>query len=160
MVSILGCLNPAKKENDTRSELTGNTNSTYSDSVQIVKIITDFFRAFDDRDLQKIESLTIPSTQIIHNNGITTNTAEMVSIINEAGDWYPRTRHLSGYHFYFGCDLAVMGVTNEVIFSLPKKKVEEKYKETWTFQKINGEWKPVRIAYSKLTADKHSEEVK
>ena len=160
IVTIVGCANPTKKESIETNEQTVKTNSESSDSVQIVKIVSEFFQAFDERDLQKIDSLLIPSTQIIHYNGITTNTAEMIKIIKETKDWYPRTRQLSNYKFFYGCDLAVIGLTNDVTFSLPKKKVIEKYIETWTFEKIKGDWKPVRSAYSKVIADKHSEEVK
>ena len=98
--------------------------------------------------------------KIIHHNGATTNTAEMVKVIAETKDWWPRTRKLSDFEFIANTDMAVVGVMNEVIFSLPEnKKTTERYNETWVFKKVEKLWKPIRIHYSKVIVEKHSEEV-
>lgn len=133
---------------------------TKKDSSEMAMVVTDFFKAFDERDLKKINDLCIPETKIIHYNGAVTNTAEIIQIIKKTKDWYPRARNLSDFEYMAEDDLAVMGFQNEVTFSLPDKKVNERYIETWIFRKIGGTWKPIRIHYSKITVDKHSEEVK
>jgi len=161
ILAIVGCSNSSQKQSTDTNHPTIQQTSRSLDSVQVVRIVSDFFKAFDDRDLKEIDSLLIPATKIIHYNGVTTNTAEMNIIIKETKDWYPRTRKLSNYEFISDSNLAVVGLTNEVTFSLPEnKKVVEKYIETWTFNKIENVWKPIRITYVKVITDKHSEEVK
>lgn len=69
--------------------------------------------------------------KIIHHNGATTNTAEMIKVIAETKDWWPRTRTLSNYAFTSDGNLSILGLKNEVTFSLPNnKKVYEPYNET------------------------------
>jgi ketosteroid isomerase-like protein len=98
--------------------------------------------------------------KIIHHNGATTSREEMIVIIKETKNWWPRTRKLSEVEFIGSPNMAVVGILNEVIFSLPNNKtVEERYRETWIFKKTGNQWKPVRCHYSKIMVDKHSEEV-
>jgi hypothetical protein len=160
LVIIIGCTNAQKEQPVKTNEYDANPELKKSDSLQVLTIVDDFFKAFDERDLQKINTLLIPTTKIVHYTGVTTNTAEMIKITAETKNWWPRTRKLSDVEFFGNTDMAVLGVTNEVIFSLPEnKKVTERYKETWIFEKIEKQWKPVRCHYSKITGDNHSEEV-
>ena len=155
MVVITGCTN-AKKEQSVKT----NEYDKNADSLQVVAIVKDFFKAFDERDLQKMNEILGPGIKIIHHNGATTNRDEMLTVIKETKNWWPRTRKLSDFEFIGSTDIAAVGVMNEVIFSLPKnKKIVELYKESWIFKKIETQWKPVRCHYSKVIVDKHSEEV-
>lgn len=157
---IIGCTNAQKEQPVKTNESDTNADIKKSDSLQVLTIVDDFFKAFDKRDLQKINTLLIPTTKIIHYTGVTTTTDEMIKIIAETKNWWPRIRKLSDIEFFGNADMAVLGITNEVIFSLPEnKKVTERYKETWIFEKIQKQWKPVRCHYSKITVDKHTEEV-
>ncbi|MDB5277998.1 MAG: hypothetical protein JWR61_2953 [Ferruginibacter sp.] len=155
LVIVIGSTNAATSQ--TVKNIDHDKNS---DSVVVVTMVKDFFKSFDDRDLQKLNELLDPSMKIIHHNGATTNREEMIAIIKETKNWWPRTRKLSEVEFTGSPDMAVVGVLNEVIFSLPNNKtVEERYRETWIFKKTGNQWKPVRCHYSKIMADKHSEEV-
>ncbi len=158
IVVIAGCTETAQKENSNPSKTP--VVSEKSDSTKLVSIVNDFFKAFDEKDTGNISHLLIPDTKVIHYNGVVTNTAAMIKIIDETKDWYPRTRKISEYEYFSGGSIAVLGCLNEVTFTLPQKKVEERYRETWVFQRIENDWKPVRIHYSKIITDKHSEEVK
>ena len=40
---------------------------------EVVTVLQEFYEAFDGRDLEKIHELFIPTTKIIHHNGVTTN---------------------------------------------------------------------------------------
>ena len=135
-------------------------NSAPLDSVAAVAIVEAFFKAFDARDTHTIDSLLSPSTLIVHHNGATTNTAQMNKVIEETTNWWPRTRKLSDFVFRSDAGLSVLALKNEVTFELPDHKiVYEPYLETWIFERKDRVWKPVRIHYSKITVDKHSEEV-
>ncbi|MBN8786666.1 MAG: hypothetical protein J0I84_06215, partial [Terrimonas sp.] len=71
-----------------------------------------------------------------------------------------QTRKLSNFEFITDGKISILGLTNEVTFSLPgNKKVYEPYNETWIFEKTDSTIRPVRCHYSKVTVDKHSEEV-
>lgn len=84
----------------------------------------------------------------------------MVKIIEETKNWWSRTRKLSNFEYAANANFAVVGLMNEVAFSLPaNKKVVERYNETWIFEKTEKSWKPIRIQYSKVMVEKHSEEV-
>lgn len=161
LLFIIGCTSSPKEKSADTNQSGEQSNSKNSDSIEVVTFVKDFFKAFDDKDLKKINSLLIPSTEITHHNGATTNTAEMLKIIEETKDWWPRTRKLSSFEFISNSNLSIVGLLNEVIFSLPgNKKVIEPYNETWIFEKIDNSWKPIRIHYSKVTVEKHSEDVK
>lgn len=160
IVVIIGCNHSQQKQHMNTNEPAGNSSLKNSDSSAVVGIVEDFFKAFDEKDLQKINNLLLPSYKIIHYNGVTTSTDEMIKIIKETKNWWPRTRKLSDFEFMGNADMAVVGVLNEVTFSLPEnKKVEERYKETWIFRKTGTQWKAIRCHYSKIIVDKHSEEV-
>ena len=127
---------------------------------QLIDIVKDFFKAFDEKDLKRINNLCVPTTKIIHHNGVTTNTKEMCEIIKTTKNWWPRIRRMSDFEYFYNKNLAVLGFKNQVIFSLPKnKKVKEMYRETWIFKKNRQIWKPIRIHYSSILQCKHSEEV-
>jgi len=161
VVLVTGCANSQKDKSADTTQVSTQTNSRNLDSVATVSVVQEFFKAFDEKDVKKIDSLLIPSTKIIHHNGATTNTAEMNKIIKETKDWWPRTRKLSNFEFTSNANLSVLGLKNEVTFYLPNNKtVYEPYNETWIFEKIGNSWKPIRIHYSKITVEKHSEDVK
>jgi len=127
----------------------------------LIQIVRNFFKAFDEKDFKKIKKICIPKTQMIHHNGVTTNTEEMCKVIEDTINWWPRKRKIWDFDFFSSDNLSVLGLKNQVTFSLPKNKIiEELYRETWIFNKINKVWKPVRIHYSSITQQKHSEEVK
>jgi len=160
LVVIIGCTNTKKEPLVKTMEYDTNLDLKKSDSIEVVAIVKDFFKSFDDRDLQKMNDILDPAMKIIHHNGATTNREEMIQVIKETKNWWPRTRKLSEVEFMGTTDIAVVGVLNEVTFSLPKNKtVEERYRETWIFKKIEKQWKPVRCHYSKIIVDKHTEEV-
>lgn len=155
LVIVTGYTNPT-----TSQPLKNSDHDKNSDSAVVVTMVKDFFKSFDDRDLQKMNDLLDPSMKIIHDNGATTNREEMIAIIKETKNWWPRTRKLSEVEFIGSPNMAVVGILNEVIFSLPNNKtVEERYRETWIFKKTGNQWKPVRCHYSKIMVNKHSEEV-
>jgi len=160
LVMIVGCTNISKQPAVTLSEQHTSPGFTPEDSLVVVTSVQEFFKAFDERDLHKMNDILDPRMKIIHYNGATTNREEMIDILKETKNWWPRTRKLSGFECIGSADLAIVGVYNEVIFSLPEnKKVIEPYKETWIFKKIANQWKPVRCHYSKVVVDKHTEEV-
>ena len=160
LIVMIGCTNAQKEQPVKTIEYDTNMDLKNSDSLQVIAIVKDFFKTFDDRDLQKMNDILDPAMKIIHHNGATTNREEMIQIIKETKNWWPRTRKLSEVEFIGTPDMAVVGVLNEVTFSLPKNKtVEERYRETWIFKKVEKRWKPVRCHYSKIIVDKHSEEV-
>lgn len=131
-----------------------------SDSTEVTNLVSNFFQAFDDRDLEEMEQILTPTSIIIHNNGVTTDTKEMMNVIKETKNWYPRKRNLSEFEFDSDENFAIVGVLNEVTFSLPEsKEVYEPYNETWIFKKIDNKWHPIRIHYSKIVREKHTEEV-
>lgn len=150
---------PEAVKTDSLENMTKHADAK-KDSSDVAQIVADFFKAFDERNMKKINDLCFPETKIIHHNGAVTNTVEMIQIIKETKGWYPRIRKLSNFEYISEDDLAVLGLKNEVTFSLPDKKVNEQYIETWIFKKAGSVWKPIRIHYSKIIVDKHSEEVK
>ena len=110
MVVITGCKNAKKEEPAKTNEYDKN-----ADSVQVVGIVKDFFKAFDERDLQKMNEILGPGIKIIHHNGATTNRDEMLTVIKETKNWWPRTRKLSDFEFIGSAGIALVGVMNEVI---------------------------------------------
>ena len=82
--------------------------------------------------------------------------------VNKTKNWYPRERKLSDFKTLIGNPFSIICFKNYINFKLPNNKtVEEKYRETWIFKKdpLNV-WKPIKIHYSSITQQKHSEEVK
>lgn len=156
----IGCSDNSKKEKTTGESKSISVGNREKDSVAAVAIVEDFFKAFDERDTLKIRSLLLPSTLIVHHNGATTNTEEMIQVIKETKNWWPRVRKLSDFEYMHDSSLSVLSMVNKVSFSLPGNKiVDESYRETWIFKNIGNTWKAVRIHYSKIIVDKHSEEV-
>lgn len=157
---MFSCSNQSKETKiiaESSNELMSTKNK---DSTAVTNIVRDFFQAFDDRNLDKMEQILTPASKIIHNNGVSTDTKEMIEVIKETKNWYPRKRKLSEFEFYADENFALVGVVNEVTFSLPEdKEVYEPYNETWIFKKINNKWHPIRIHYSKIVREKHTEEV-
>ncbi|WP_336517109.1 hypothetical protein [Pollutibacter soli] len=102
----------------------------------------------------------IPETRITHQNGAMTNTQEMIAVINETRNWWPGQRQLSDFEFLSAGDLFVLQLSNEVFFRLPENRsVTEPYRETWIFKRSGPGWQPIRVHYSKVTVEKHAEEV-
>ncbi|EKD99591.1 MAG: hypothetical protein ACD_22C00226G0003 [uncultured bacterium] len=124
--------------------------------------VADFFKAFDERDTARISQICSLETVFVHNNGVVTNLSEMVKIIDNTQNWYPRKRELSEFTALLGNPYSIIGLKNIVVFKLPNEKVvEEKYRETWIFKvSSSNDWKPIRVHYSSITQEKHSEEVK
>lgn len=133
---------------------------TAADSIATTEIVRSFFAAFDEKDTAKLAATLIPETQIIHHNGTVTNTQQLIQVINKTKNWWPRKRQISDFEFIAADSIAVLGFFNEVVFELPgNKSIKEPYRETWIFKRTDSGWQPVRIHYSKITVDKHSEEV-
>ncbi len=155
---IIGCTDTSKEYGGKFHSESRESNP--ADSTQMVKLIRDFFQAFDERDLTRMEKLLLPASKIIHHNGVETNTKEMMEIISKTKNWYPRERSLTKFEYFGDSKIAIVGLLNEVTFTLSKnKKVYEPYNETWIFEKIGTSWYPIRIHYSKIIQDEHSEEV-
>ncbi len=155
-----GCSENNGKESRAAENESKSINLRNSDSIAAAIIVKDFFKAFDERDTLKMKSLLLPATIIVHHNGAVTNTHQMMQVIKKTKNWWPRVRTLSDFEYMHDSDLAVLSLLNKVSFSLPgNKTVEEPYRETWIFKKIENVWKPVRIHYSKIIVEKHSEEV-
>jgi len=125
-------------------------------------IATDFFVAFDEKNTNRISQICSHEIEIVHNNGVVTNLKEMNQIIDDTKNWYPRERKLSEFKTLIGNPFCILWLKNCVNFKLPNNRVvEEKYRETWIFKKDSlNVWKPIRIHYSSITQEKHSEEVK
>lgn len=158
LVIVIGCNTESSQPGKTGDH--NNTAFTKADSVAVVALVGDFFKAFDERDLQKLNDIMSPEMKIIHHNGAVTNREEMITILKETKNWWPRKRKLSDFECITDADLAIVGLHNEVIFSLEgNKTVVEPYRETWIFRKTGDQWKAVRCHYSKITVEKHSEEV-
>ena len=161
VLSIIGCTNSSNDNSVDLNQVAKASGSRNLDSIAAVTVVQDFFKAFDEKNIKKIDSLFIPSMKIVHHNGATTNTAEMIKIISETKDWWPRKRTLTNYEFTSNSNLSILGFKNEVTFSLPSNKsVYEPYIETWIFEKLDNRWTAIRCHYSKITVEKHSEEVK
>jgi len=124
------------------------------------KIVYNFFIAFDEKNTDKISQICLLETEIVHHNGVVTNLAEMNQIINDTKNWYPRERKLSEFKVLIGNPFSIVYFKNYIKFILPDKFVEESYQETWIFKEISNIWKPIRIHYSIITQQKHSEEIK
>jgi len=161
LLFLAGCRDAPEGISPVGDRSGGSKSLASKDSVSVVTVVQDFFKAFDDKDTGRIRDLLLPSTKLIHHNGAITNTAEMNAVIQGTKDWWPRTRTLSQYEFTADSSMVILGLKNEVTFSLPgNKKVYEPYQETWIFRKVGPSWKPIRIHYSKVTVERHSEEVK
>lgn len=157
---VFGCLNQSKENKKAAESDNEWMVLRKSDSIEVTDLVRGFFRAFDDRDLEKMGQILTPTSKIIHNNGVTTNTKEMMDVIKETVNWYPRKRNLSEFEFDADGNFAIVGVLNEVTFLLPgNKEVYEPYNETWIFKKFDDKWRPIRIHYSKIVREKHTEEV-
>lgn len=160
LLIIPGCTSsPAPGNKEVAKENTA-TGTNPQDSIAAFHIVEDFFKAFDELDTAKIASLLLPATEIVHHNGVVTNTAQLIRVMNEAQHWWPRVRKLSEIGYLQSSGLSVVNCLNEVTFTLPDNKiVYEPYRETWILKKVENERKPIRIHYSKIIAEKHSEEV-
>jgi hypothetical protein len=157
---VFSCSNQPKENKKAAKSNKELVTLRKSDSTEVTNLVSDFFQAFDERDLEKMEQILTPTSKIIHNNGVTTDTKEMMKVINETKNWYPRKRNLSEFEFDADENFAIVGVLNEVTFSLPEnKEVYEPYNETWIFKKVDNKWHPIRIHYSKIVREKHTEEV-
>lgn len=157
---IPGCTSSPSPGNKEVAKESIAAEPTPQDSIAAVRIVEDFFKAFDELDTVKIASLLLPTTEIVHHNGVITNNAQLIQVMNEAENWWPRVRKLSGIGYLQSSGLAVVTCLNEVTITLPDNKfVYEPYRETWILKKVENGWKPIRIHYSKIIAEKHSEEV-
>ena len=132
----IGCSVNTKKE-DGNLETKSNNINLRSDSIAAALIVKDFFKAFDERDTLKMKSLLLPATIIVHHNGAVTNTNQMMQVIKETKNWWPRVRILSDFEYMHDSGLCVLSLLNKVSFSLPgNKTVDEPYRETWIFKKM------------------------
>lgn len=131
-------------------------------NIILEKIVSEFFNAFDEKNTDKISQICLPETEIVHHNGVVTNLEEMNQIINGTKNWYTRERKLSEFKTLMGNPFSIICFKNRINFKLPDNKIiEEKYRETWIFKKDSlNNWKPIRIHYSSITQNKHSEEVR
>ena len=153
-VSIVSCSN--HESNNSKQNNLPITRS--QDSIAAVASVTNFFKAFDDKDVKKIALLLPGNMKIVHHNGAETSTSEMIKVIDETKNWWPRSRKLSNFEFVTDGKLSILGLKNEVTFSLPgNKSVYEPYKETWIFEKVDNSLRPIRCHYSKVTVDKREE---
>lgn len=157
--TILGCSNTAKEDKVVESNEDLNS-AKKADSIMATNLVREFFKAFDSRDYGRLEQILAPNSKIIHFNGVTTGTSEMLDILKETENWYPRRRNLSNFEFDGDENFAVVGIINEVTFLLPEgKEVYEPYNETWVLKKIDNEWHVIRSHYSKIIEEKHTEDV-
>jgi hypothetical protein len=131
---------------------------TDSESLAVISVVREFFKAFDERDLTKLYNLLTPTTKIIDHNGVETSTEGLLTTIEGAENWWPRKRKLWDFEYTSNGTLAVLGLKNQVNFSMQNNEERETlYNETWILEKNGLEWKPVRIHYSKITPDNHLE---
>ena len=159
LFSIFNCWSQSDKSKKLESN-TNLVNTRKSDSTKVINLVRDFFQAFDNRDYEKLEKILTPSSKIVHYNGVTTDTEEMLNILKNTENWYPRKRNLSNFEFDGDENFAFVGVVNKVTFSLPNnEKVYSPYKETWIFKKIDNNWHVIRTHYSKIVEETHSEDV-
>ena len=135
----------------------GDQSSLKSDSVQIAKLVYDFFAAFDSREIEKIEKMLHPNSVIIHNDGVANTKTELLNIIKSAKKWSSRKRKFKDFTFHSNSSLAFLGFINEVTFPVPNGEHTIQYQETWIFVNELDNWYPLRIHYTLVTKDKHSE---
>ncbi len=86
---IFSCSNQSKENKKIKESSNELMATKKSDSTEVTNLVRDFFQAFDDRDLEKMEQILTPTSIIIHNNGVTTDTKEMMGVIKETKNWYP-----------------------------------------------------------------------
>lgn len=159
LFTMFSCSNFSKPEKVAETENNLQVTRT-ADSTLVTNLVRNFFQAFDERDYDRLEQILTPTSKIIHFNGVTTGTEEMMKILKETEIWYPRNRNLSNFEFDGDENFAIVGVVNEVTFLLPEgKEVYEPYKETWIFKKIDNKWHMIRCHYSKIIEEKHTEDV-
>jgi len=159
-ITIFSCSNQNKENKKIDKSNNDLMAIRKSDSTEVTNLVRDFFQAFDDRNIEKMEQMLAPNSVIIHHNGVATGKEEILNVIKETKNWYPRKRKLSEFEFDSDGKFAIVGVINEVTFYLPEEReVYEPYNETWIFKKETDKWYPTRVHYSKIVQEKHSEEV-
>ena len=129
------------------------------DDAQARTLIQDFFDAFDSRDYAAIEETFVPDAALVHHDGVITSLAEMLEIIRAAKEWPPRERELAGFQTRWIDRVAIVGLRNRVTFKpLNRPSTTATYNETWILQRTESGLKAVRVHYSRVTAQRHSED--
>ncbi len=157
-VSLFLRCNDSLSENKTGSTTNSDIQTDLkSDSSKVVKIVYDFFQAFDNRHSASLKEILQPGSIIIHHDGVKTDINELISIINSAQGWTPREREFKDFEFFGNSSLSVLGFINEVTFLAPSGNQTFRYNESWIFEKQDGSWFPLRVHYSLITSDVHIE---
>lgn len=126
-----------------------------------ISTVRAFFTAFDARDETAMRRLLASTATITHDNGVTTDVPTMMRIISGTAEWPPRTRELSNFTIakLAGGDEVVTFI-NKVRFTPARRQPSEsKYNETWVLEKERTGMRAIRVHYSLVTQEKHSENV-
>lgn len=124
-----------------------------------IRLVRQFFEAFDARDMTRIEASFAPSAQIIHHNGVITDIPTMLTIVRETKRWAPRKRELSDFKVKeLGGGYMLVTCRNHIVAdpSTPQETAYT-YIETWLLQSVDGALRAIHVHYSMVTAKEHSE---
>ncbi len=125
-----------------------------------ISLVRNFFSAFDSRDYAAMEAAFLPGATLVHDNGVMTSLPEMMQIIRTTSGWPPRERELSGFKIRWVGEVAIAGLRNRVTFRpTDRAPTTSTYTETWVLERTPAGLKTVRVHYSLVTAERHSEEV-
>lgn len=135
--------------------------ATAQSEVASIALVRAFFVAFDARNEPAMLRLMAPTASLTHDNGVTTDVPTMMKIIRETREWPPRTRELSHFRVEpLAGGAQVLTLLNKVRFTpAGRAPTESNYNETWVLEKGSNGLKAVRIHYSLVTREQHSEDV-
>lgn len=146
---VLHACTPSVKEKSASQDSSDPKSTAIADSIEAVAAVQGFFDAFDARDLTKLDSILAPSSKIFHYDGSTTNRGEMIQLVQEASEWWPRKRNLTDFEFTTDGKISILGLKNDVDFTMTNGKTMSRiFLETWILEKYNNVWKPIRCHYT------------
>jgi len=130
------------------------------DDVAAHMFVKRFFEAFDARDYEGMQKTFAPDATIVHDNGVVTTIPEMMNIIRTTEEWSPRQRELTKFQTHWVGDIVIVGFRNNLTYE-PRDRppINSAYTETWVLRRTGSGFQALRVHYSLVTAEKHSEDV-
>ncbi|GGF55624.1 nuclear transport factor 2 family protein [Alteromonas lipolytica] len=140
--------------------VTAETEPQTVKQITLMQTAHAFFEAFDNRDLETLETLVTPSMMIVHHNGVMTDVPTMLSIIKNTKNWAPRTRTLSESTIKtLGQDYTVMTFKNTItVYPQMPNTSTYAYTESWILKLEADAWLVDYVHYSMITATEHTED--
>jgi len=131
-----------------------------ADDVAAHMFVQRFFEAFDARDYEEMQKSFAPDATIVHDNGVVTDVPEMMNIIRTTEEWPRRQRELTKFQTHWAGDIVIVGYRNKVTYEpLNRPPISAAYTETWVLRRTESGFQALRVHYSRVTAEKHSEDV-